>query len=302
MPIGQRAALSGVRPMTDPRFHDLTELSRRMTSSLDLRALTEDLVSWAIRETGAATAAIALWDREENVLTALTRPGDRGSRPEGAVGRDLRGPRGVPATRRVLDGTPARSASRSITPSDESERAGLAPRTRAERGPGPAAGIAWRGDRDDGDRAGGRRVQRGRRRLLPAALRHGRERGRERQAPRRAAVDADPVPVADRAAAGGHLPGRSRDRRDARSSAPRSRSCSGSPRRSGWRAPTPGSVPSIPTIANALARRYAAAHGDAGAVPRRVSRRVGRRGRALGGRPHGDPAATSTDIPRSPRA
>ena len=54
-------------PHDRPRFHDLTKLSRRMTSSLDLRALTEDLVSWAIRETGAATAAITLWDREENV-------------------------------------------------------------------------------------------------------------------------------------------------------------------------------------------------------------------------------------------
>ncbi len=58
--------------MTDPRFQDLTELSRRMTSSLDLPALTEDLVSWAIRATGAATAAITLWDRERDVLVALT--------------------------------------------------------------------------------------------------------------------------------------------------------------------------------------------------------------------------------------
>jgi len=57
--------------MTD-RFHDLTELSRRMTSSLDLRELTEDLVSWAIRETGAVIAAITLWDHERDVLVALT--------------------------------------------------------------------------------------------------------------------------------------------------------------------------------------------------------------------------------------
>ena len=71
MPIHRGAALSGARPMTD-RFHDLTELSRRMTSSLDLRELTEDLVSWAIRETGAAIAAIMLWDRERDVLVALT--------------------------------------------------------------------------------------------------------------------------------------------------------------------------------------------------------------------------------------
>ena len=56
------------------RFQDLTELSRRMTSSLDLRALTEDIVAWAIRETGASMATITLWDRERNVLIALTDP------------------------------------------------------------------------------------------------------------------------------------------------------------------------------------------------------------------------------------
>ena len=58
--------------MTDPRFKDLTELSRRMTSSLDLRTLSEDVAPGAIRATGAATAAIALWDRERDVLMALT--------------------------------------------------------------------------------------------------------------------------------------------------------------------------------------------------------------------------------------
>lgn len=58
--------------MTDPRFHDLIDLSRRMTSSLDLLTVTEELVSWAIHATGAATAAIALWDRERDVLVTLT--------------------------------------------------------------------------------------------------------------------------------------------------------------------------------------------------------------------------------------
>ncbi|MEK6228358.1 MAG: EAL domain-containing protein [Actinomycetota bacterium] len=58
--------------MTDPRFQDLIELSRRMTSSLDLLPVTEELVSWAIHATGAATAAIALWDRERDVLMTLT--------------------------------------------------------------------------------------------------------------------------------------------------------------------------------------------------------------------------------------
>ncbi len=89
--------------MTDPRFHDLTELSRRMTSSLDLRALTEDLVSWAIRETGAATAALTLWDREENVLRALTHLeiADLGLKVEsGEVYADLEK---YPTTLRVLE-------------------------------------------------------------------------------------------------------------------------------------------------------------------------------------------------------
>ena len=43
-----------------------------MTSSLDLRTITEDLVAWAMRTTGAATAAIALWDRERDALITLT--------------------------------------------------------------------------------------------------------------------------------------------------------------------------------------------------------------------------------------
>ncbi len=92
--------------------------------------------------------------------------------------------------------------------------AALATRVRAEHGPGPAADLARRGDRDHGDRPRQRRLQRGRRQLLPAALRHGRQRGRERQAVRRAAGDPDPVPVADRTAAGDHLPRRRRDRRE----------------------------------------------------------------------------------------
>jgi hypothetical protein len=69
VPIAIRATLFTRGAMTDPRFHDLTELSRRMTSSLDVRALTEDLVSWAIHATGAVTAAITLWDRERDVCS-----------------------------------------------------------------------------------------------------------------------------------------------------------------------------------------------------------------------------------------
>ena len=55
--------------MTDPRLQDLTELPRRMTATLDLRALGEDLTKRAIEATGAATGAIALWDRQRNRLT-----------------------------------------------------------------------------------------------------------------------------------------------------------------------------------------------------------------------------------------
>ncbi|HYN90659.1 MAG TPA: EAL domain-containing protein [Thermoleophilaceae bacterium] len=62
----------GARLMTDPRFQCLIELSRRMTSRLDLLTVTEDLVSCAIDATGAATAAIALWDRERDALITLT--------------------------------------------------------------------------------------------------------------------------------------------------------------------------------------------------------------------------------------
>jgi diguanylate cyclase (GGDEF)-like protein/PAS domain S-box-containing protein len=57
--------------MTDPRFQDLSELPRRMTATLDLRALSEDLTRLAIEATGAAIGAIALWDREHDCLTTL---------------------------------------------------------------------------------------------------------------------------------------------------------------------------------------------------------------------------------------
>lgn len=57
--------------MTDPRFHDLSELPRHLTATLDLRALAEDLTSRAIGATGAVTGAIALWDREGDRLTTL---------------------------------------------------------------------------------------------------------------------------------------------------------------------------------------------------------------------------------------
>jgi diguanylate cyclase (GGDEF)-like protein/PAS domain S-box-containing protein len=57
--------------MTDPRFQDLSELPRRMTATLDLYALSEDLTLRAIEATGAAIGAIALWDREQDRLITL---------------------------------------------------------------------------------------------------------------------------------------------------------------------------------------------------------------------------------------
>src|SRR4051812_9718411 len=57
--------------MTDPRLQELTELPRRLTATLDLRALGEDLTARAMAATGAATGAIALWDRHGDRLTTL---------------------------------------------------------------------------------------------------------------------------------------------------------------------------------------------------------------------------------------
>jgi len=69
MPITVVVATSVV--MTDPRFQDLSELPRRMTATLDLYALSEDLTLRAIDATGAAIGAIALWDREQDRLVTL---------------------------------------------------------------------------------------------------------------------------------------------------------------------------------------------------------------------------------------
>ena len=57
--------------MIDSRFQDLSELPRRMTATLDLHALSEDLTQRAIEATGAAIGAIALWDREQDRLVTL---------------------------------------------------------------------------------------------------------------------------------------------------------------------------------------------------------------------------------------
>jgi diguanylate cyclase (GGDEF)-like protein/PAS domain S-box-containing protein len=57
--------------MTDPRFQDLSELPRRMTATLDLHALSEELTRRAIEATDAAIGAIALWDRGQDRLITL---------------------------------------------------------------------------------------------------------------------------------------------------------------------------------------------------------------------------------------
>jgi diguanylate cyclase (GGDEF)-like protein/PAS domain S-box-containing protein len=57
--------------MIDSRFQDLSELPRRMTATLDLHALSEDLTLRAIEATGAAIGAIALWDRHQDRLVTL---------------------------------------------------------------------------------------------------------------------------------------------------------------------------------------------------------------------------------------
>jgi diguanylate cyclase (GGDEF)-like protein/PAS domain S-box-containing protein len=111
--------------MTDRRFQDLTELSRRMTSSLDLPALTEDLASWAIRATGAATAAISLWDRERDALVALTNVEvmDLGSTvPSGEVYAQLDE---YPATRQALEDRQALSVHVDRPGDDPAEQAWL---------------------------------------------------------------------------------------------------------------------------------------------------------------------------------
>ena len=71
MPIKTGGPSRRALVMTDPRFQDLSELPRRMTATLDLHALSEDLTQRAIEATGAAIGAIALWDREHDRLVTL---------------------------------------------------------------------------------------------------------------------------------------------------------------------------------------------------------------------------------------
>jgi diguanylate cyclase (GGDEF)-like protein/PAS domain S-box-containing protein len=58
--------------MIDSRFQDLSELPRRMTATLDLHALSQDLTQRAIEATGAAIGAIALLDRYQDRLVTIS--------------------------------------------------------------------------------------------------------------------------------------------------------------------------------------------------------------------------------------
>ena len=111
--------------MTDPRLQDLTELPRRLTATLDLRALGEDLTARAIEATGAATGAIALWDRQGDRLTTLADLETVKVGPRMAPGEEYAQLEEYQAARRVL--TDCRPISvRADTPEDDpAERAWL---------------------------------------------------------------------------------------------------------------------------------------------------------------------------------
>jgi diguanylate cyclase (GGDEF)-like protein/PAS domain S-box-containing protein len=111
--------------MTDPRLQDLTELPRRLTATLDLRALGEGLTARAIEATGAATGAIALWDRQGDRLTTLADLETVKIGPRMAPGEEYAQLEEYQAARRVL--TDCRPISvRADTPEDDpAERAWL---------------------------------------------------------------------------------------------------------------------------------------------------------------------------------
>ena len=199
--------------MTDPRLQDLTELPRRLTATLDLRSLGEDLTSRAIEATGAATGAIALWDRQGDRLTTLADLEAFEIGPRMAPGETYARLEEYQAAKRVLvDRRPL--TVRAEQARGRPGRAGLARPLWAERRAPAAARLARRLHRPDVPRAPRGSLQPGRPRLLAASERHRRQRDREREAVHRAPVDAHPVPLADRAAARRDLPRRPRDRRD----------------------------------------------------------------------------------------
>jgi diguanylate cyclase (GGDEF)-like protein/PAS domain S-box-containing protein len=111
--------------MTDPRLQDLTELPRRLTATLDLRSLGENLTARAIEATGAATGAIALWDRHGDRLTTLADLETVAVGPRMAPGEEYARLADYPAAKRVLVDCRAISV-RADTPEDDpAERAWL---------------------------------------------------------------------------------------------------------------------------------------------------------------------------------
>ena len=111
--------------MTDPRLNDLIELSRRMTSSLDLPTVSDDVLTSAIRATGAAKATIALWDRDRDVLVTLTDIDVDELGPTTASGEVFLRLEEYPATRQVLVERRALSVEVDRAGDDGAERAWL---------------------------------------------------------------------------------------------------------------------------------------------------------------------------------
>ena len=278
--------------MIDPRFQDLSELPRRMTATLDLRALSEDLTLRAIEATGAATGAIALWDRTE-------RPARHARRPRG-LRRSVRGwtPGETyalldeyPASRRVLielppHQRPRRPGPRTTRPSATGSIAG-----RTERRAPPAARLARRGHRRDVPRAArGQPSADDDLVYSPAPQRHRRQRDRERRALRRAPVDASRQyrSLIERLPAVTYLD--DIETGETQYVSPQITDLFGiTPDE--WKA-SAGRLARARPSGRPRAGRCRVPRGDGGAtaVSRRVPRRLARRSRPLGGRPHGDPS------------
>jgi diguanylate cyclase (GGDEF)-like protein/PAS domain S-box-containing protein len=88
--------------MTERRFKDLSELPRRLTGTLDVRALGDDLASRAMEATGAAIGAIALWDRANDRLVTLADLDGVGAGLAVPPGETYARLDAYPAARRVL--------------------------------------------------------------------------------------------------------------------------------------------------------------------------------------------------------
>jgi diguanylate cyclase (GGDEF)-like protein/PAS domain S-box-containing protein len=111
--------------MTDPRFQDLSELPRRMTATLDLYALSEDLTLRAIEATGAAIGAMALWDKEQDRLVTLADIEAIDAGGTVAPGETYAWLEEYPASRRVLTERRAMSIRVDRADDDPAERAWL---------------------------------------------------------------------------------------------------------------------------------------------------------------------------------